>query len=235
MANVMPAVAALVLTRQFKVAREQQALCTAVAALTNGPLALAPAFIAAGAAREGKGHGLFQRGRHNRPRETFEPVTPAPGPTPDASPPWTQVPSVIGKSRADAISTLQDAKFKVGVREVPVLGQTSEVVIEQTHAEEWKPQGAQINLTIARPPVQQAPPTADDELAEVKLVQSEVEGVKGDVASVKGDVASVKGDVASVRNDVASLKNDLNGQFEKVMKAIQQGPSGQPAETSAKK
>ena len=204
MANPLPAFAAYLLTDHFKVRRDQKILCTAVAAFVPGPLALAPAFVAASNTRQGHGFGsgLFRRSQpqpQHQHHDTFTPVPKQEAPKPDASPPWKSVPAVVGLLRADAISALQTNGFNVGVREIPTADRTNDTVIEQSEVTHLAPPGHQINLTVARAPVPApAPaPTIQAVITDVdqfkEATGKTLDGLTSNVASIKATVEKLAG------------------------------------------
>ncbi len=174
----LPAVAAFLLMRNYKVSPGENAGLTAVAAMTPSVLGLAPAVVAASAAGRSAAGGFFG-GRRLRPmRRRFYVPTPPPEPAP--APTWVTVPGVVGESFAAAQDKLKSAGLVAGRWDVHSDAKAETVLDQDPPSGRHRDKGDMVGLTVSLGP-DTSDVTEADEMSEMKTIEGKVDHLKEDV------------------------------------------------------
>ena len=165
MAYPLNAVASLLVLQKSNVPRSERGALTAVSAFTPGILGLAVPFVAAGAAKRGK--GVFGRHRHLLSAASASSGGPAAGVSHQHP---VEVPCVLGSTWAEAQSAL--ALLDLSPMQVSVYSQEQiNIVISQSPREhQLVPLNTPVTLgvSIGPPPTPPAPYTEREELQKIE-------------------------------------------------------------------
>ncbi|HXA37536.1 MAG TPA: hypothetical protein VNW53_00920 [Phenylobacterium sp.] len=171
----LPAFAAYFLTRNYKVSPGERAGVTAVAAITPGLLGIAPAIVAASAARQAGGSSIGARRAHMR----YQTATPPP--PPDPTPDFVQVPTgLVGSALDAARAALKGAGLVAEWAQVWSQQKDGVVLSAHPHENAVVPLNSMVRLTVSKngsPPG----PAPDPELDEMKAIEGKVDKLQADV------------------------------------------------------